>query len=183
MKKLILTLVLALTPALFFGQSVFDKYDGQNGVTAVIIGKKMFELMSNIKTDGKSKDTQQYLDLIKKLDNLKVFVTSNPKVSADMKVTSSKYLKSAALEELMRINDGGKNVKIYVKSGSTSSKVKELLMFIEGGNSKDDDTVLMSLTGNFDLNELSVLTDNLNLPGGDALKKGTKGPKGPKGPK
>ncbi|MNF19368.1 hypothetical protein D3C80_2241100 [compost metagenome] len=56
-------------------------------------------------------------------------------------------------------------------------------MFIEGGNSKDDDTVLMSLTGNFDLNELSVLTDNLNLPGGDALKKGTKGPKGPKGPK
>lgn len=183
MKKLILTLVLALTPALFFGQSVFDKYDGQNGVTAVIIGKKMFELMSNIKPDGKSKDAQQYLDLIKKLDNLKVFVTSNPKVSADMKVTSNKYLKSAALEELMRINDGGKNVKIYVKSGSTSSKVKELLMFIEGGNSKDDDTVLMSLTGNFDLNELSVLTDNLNLPGGDALKKGTKGPKGPKGPK
>lgn len=183
MKKLILTLVLALTPALFFGQSVFDKYDGQNGVTAVIIGKKMFELMSNIKPDGKSKDAQQYLDLIKKLDNLKVFVTSNPKVSADMKVTSNKYLKSAALEELMRINDDGKNIKIYVKSGSTSSKVKELLMFIEGGNSKDDDTVLMSLTGNFDLNELSVLTDNLNLPGGDALKKGTKGPKGPKGPK
>lgn len=181
MKKLILTLVLALMPTLFFGQSVFDKYDGQNGVTAVIIGKKMFELMSNIKPDGKNKDAQQYLELVKKLDNLKVFVTSNPKVTADMKATSSKYLKTAALEELMRINDDGKNIKIYVKSGATSSKVKELLMFIEGGGAKDD-TVLMSLTGNFDLSELSVLTDNMNLPGGDALKgvKGTKGPKGPK---
>lgn len=182
MKKLILTLVLALTPALFFGQSVFDKYDGQNGVTAVIIGKKMFELMSNIKPDGKNKDAQQYLELVKKLDNLKVFVTSSPKVSADMKATSNKYLKSAALEELMRINDDGKNIKIYVKSGATSSKVKELLMFIEGGSPKDD-TVLMSLTGNFDLSELSVLTDNMNLPGGDALKKGAKSSKGPKGPK
>lgn len=183
MKKLILTLVLALTPALFFGQSVFDKYDGENGVTAVIIGKKMFELMSNIKPDAKNKDAQQYLSLVKKLDNLKVFVTSNKKISADMKATSTKYLKTAALEELMRINDDGKNIKIYVKSGATSSKVKELLMFIEGGNSKDDDTVLMSLTGNFDLSEISVLTDNMNLPGGDALKKGTKGSKGPKGPK
>jgi len=75
------------------------------------------------------------------------------------------------------VNDGGKNIKIYVKSGATSSKVKELLMFIEGGGSKDDDTVLMSLTGNFDLNELSVLTDKMNLPGGDALKKSAKGKK------
>lgn len=180
MKKLIMTLVLALTPALFFGQSVFDKYDGQNGVTAVIISKKMFELMSNIKPDSKDKEAQQYLNLVKKLENLKVFVTSNAKVTADMKATSAKYLKSAALEELMRINDDGKNIRIYVKSGSTSSKVRELLMFIEGGNSKDDDTVLMSLTGNFDLSEISVLTDKMNLPGGDALKKGTKGAKGPK---
>jgi len=43
--------------------------------------------------------------------------------------------------------------------------------------------VLMSLTGDFDLNELSVLTDKMNLPGGDNLKKAGKGPKGPKGPK
>jgi len=35
----------------------------------------------------------------------------------------------------------------------------------------------MSLTGNFDLNELSVLTDKMNLPGGDALKKSAKGKK------
>jgi len=179
MKKLFLTLVLALMPALFFGQTAFDKYDGQEGVTSVIISKKMFEMMSNIKTDLKDKEAQQYLNLIKKLENLKVFVTSNPKVTSDMKLTSSKYLKSASLEELMRINDQGKNIKIYVKSGNSSSKVKELLMFIEGGTAKDD-TVLMSLKGDFDLNELSVLTDKMNLPGGDALKKGTKGSKGAK---
>ncbi len=176
MKKYLVTLVLTLMPSLFFGQAAFDKYDGQDGVTAVVIGKKMFEMMGNVKSNDK--DAQQYMNLVKKLESLKVFVTSSPKLTADMKATSSKYLKTAALEELMRVNDGGKNIKIYVKSGATSTKVKELLMFIEGGGK--DETVLMSLTGNFDLNELSMLTDKMNLPGGDALKKGTKGSKGPK---
>lgn len=173
MKKILVTLVLTLMPSLFFGQNAFDKYDGEDGVTAVVIGKKMFEMMGNVKSNDK--DAQQYMNLVKKLESLKVFVTSSPKITADMRATSTKYLKTAALEELMRVNDGGKNIKIYVKSGATSTKVKELLMFIEGGGK--DETVLMSLTGNFDLNEISMLTDKMNLPGGDALKKGTKGKK------
>ncbi|RRJ92481.1 DUF4252 domain-containing protein [Flavobacterium macacae] len=173
MKKILAILVLTLMPSLFFGQTAFDKYDGEEGVTAVVIGKKMFEMMGNVKSNDK--EAQQYMNLVKKLESLKVFVTSSPKITADMKVTSAKYLKTAALEELMRVNDGGKNIKIYVKSGASSTKVKELLMFIEGGGK--DETVLMSLTGNFDLNEISMLTDKMNIPGGDALKKGTKGKK------
>ena len=43
--------------------------------------------------------------------------------------------------------------------------------------SKGNETVLMSLTGDFDLNEISVLTDKMRLPGGDELKKATKGKK------
>jgi len=48
---------------------------------------------------------------------------------------------------------------------------------MEGGP-KDKETVLLSLTGNFDLNEISALTEKMNLPGGDDLKKvSTKGKK------
>lgn len=177
MKKFLITVVLALMPSVFFAQSTFDKYDGLEDVTAVIVNKKMFEMMGNIKSNDK--ESQQYMNLVKKLDNLRVFVTSSPKITSDMKLTSDKYLKSASLEELMRVNDGGKNIKIYVKSGGSTTKVKELLMFIEGGGK--DETVLMSLKGDFDLNDVSALTDN--LPGGDALKKGLKGSKGSKGAK
>jgi hypothetical protein len=49
-------------------------------------------------------------------------------------------------------------------------------MFIEGG-SKSNRNRLMSLTGNFDLNEISILTDKMRIPGGDDLKKATKGKK------
>jgi len=92
-----------------------------------------------------------------------------------MKAVADKYIKSSALEELMRLNEKGKSVKIYVKSGASDSQIKELLMFVEGGGKEE--SVLMSLIGNFDLDELSVLTDKMNLPGGDDLKKVSKGKK------
>jgi hypothetical protein len=176
MRKLVFVLVFSVFPAVFFGQAAFDKFDGQEDVTSIIVNKKMFELMSKVKVDATDKSAQPYLNLIKKLDNLKVFTSGSTRVSSEMKVTAEKYMKSAGLEELMRINDGGKNIKIWVKSGAKDSQIKELLMFMEG-TSKGNETVLMSLTGDFDLNELSVLTDKMRLPGGDDLKKATKGKK------
>ena len=176
MRKAIVVFVFILLPTVFFGQTAFDKYDGQDDVTSVIVNKKMFQMMGSVKMDTKNKEDQQYLNLIKKLDNLKVFTTNSTRVTADMKATSEKYMKSAGLEELMRVNDNGKNIKISVKSGSNDSQIKELLMFMEG-SSRGNQTVLMSLTGDFDLNEISVLTDKMRIPGGDELKKATKGKK------
>jgi hypothetical protein len=177
-KTLIITALVALMPTLFFGQAAFDKYDGQDDVTSVIVNKKMFQMMGNVK----NKESQEYLNLIKKLDNLKVFTTESAKMTADMKSTADKYIKSSGLEELMRVNDKGQNIKILVKSGATETQVRELLMFIEGSG-KGNETVLMSLTGDFDLNDISMLTEKMKLPGGDELKKAGKGAKGPKSPK
>ncbi len=179
MRKLILSLVLVLSANTFFAQSVFDKFEDQEGITSVVVNKKMFSLLS--KMEVKDKESQQYVNLIKKLDNLRVFVTQSDKKADEMKSASDKYIKSSLLEELMKINDKGKSVKIYVRSGASESQIKELMMFVEG--SGKEETVLMSLLGDFDLNELSVLTDKMNLPGGDDLKKASKGSKGPKGPK
>ncbi len=181
MKKLLFAVVFAMMPVLNYAQGAFDKFDGQDDVTSIIVNKKMFDMMGKVKMDASDKEAQQYLNLIKKLDNLKVFTTKSTRVENEMKAATSSYIKSSGLEELMRITENGRNIKILVKSGATESQVRELLMFIEGG--KGDDTVLMSLTGNFDLNEISTLTDKMRFPGGDDLKKATKGNKGSKGPK
>lgn len=175
MNKLILTIIFAIVSNSIFAQGAFDKFDGQDDVTSIIVNKKMFELMSKVKMDTSDKQALQYLNLIKKLDNLKVFTTKSTRVENEMKATAEKYIKSSGLEELMRVNENGRNIKILVKSGAKDSQVKELLMFIEGA--KNDDTVLMSLTGDFDLNEISVLTDKMRIPGGEDLKKATKGKK------
>ncbi|MFV8352201.1 DUF4252 domain-containing protein [Flavobacterium sp. XS2P14] len=171
-KKLILTLVFALVSSTFYAQAIFDKFDGQVGVTSIIVNKKMFDLMSKVKMDASDKETQQYLSLIKKLDDLKVFTTKNARLEGEMKAVADKYIKSANLEELMRVNEDGRSIKILVKSGANDSQIRELFMFIEGA--KNDDTVLMSLKGNFDLDEIAVLTNKMKIPGGDDLRKATK---------
>ncbi|MEY3500201.1 MAG: hypothetical protein RL308_1870, partial [Bacteroidota bacterium] len=51
MKKSIIIVVFALLPIAFFGQAAFDKFDGQDDVTSIIVNKKMFELMSKVKVD------------------------------------------------------------------------------------------------------------------------------------
>src|SRR4051812_8710695 len=178
LNKLVFTLIALFACNFFFAQGAFDKFDGQDDVTSIIVNKKMFDMMGKVKMDASDKDAQQYLNLIKKLDNLKVFTTKSTRVENEMKAAADKYIKTAGLEELMRINENGRAIKILVKSGTRDTQVRELLMFIEGA--KNDDSVLMSLTGDFDLNEISVLTDKMRIPGGDDLKKATKGSKGSK---
>jgi hypothetical protein len=168
MKNLFVAFLFMLMPTLFYAQTAFAKYEDKADITSVIVNKKMFQLMGEMKMDPKDKNSQQYLNLVKKLDNLKVFTTANTKYSTDMKATIDGYLKANPLEELMRINNDGKNIKIYIKQGASSSQVKELLMFMDGGKTE---TVIMSLTGNFDLSDISVLTDKMSLPGGPELKK------------
>lgn len=171
MKNILFILWIAFAGFSSNAQTVLDKYDGQENVTSVVVNKKMFELMSKVKME--SKEDQAYLNLIKKLENLRVFKTSSAKITLDMKTTVEKYKATAGLEDLMRVNESGKNAKIYVKSAG-NTQIKELLMFVEGTGVKGSDTVLMSLTGDFDINEISLLTKRMNLPGGEVLNDATK---------
>jgi len=170
-KNILIILSFAFTSNMFFGQSVFDKFVEQDEITSVIVNKKMFEMMSNVKTNDK--EAQQFLDLVKNLDNLKVFTTSDTKHKADMKITVEKYIATKKLEELMRISDSGTNVRIYINQGKNTTQVKELLMYLDG-NKYDYDTAIILLTGNFDLNDISALVDRMNIPGGNELKQASK---------
>lgn len=176
-RNIFLSILFLLSSTFAFSQSEFDKYEDKDDVTTVIVNKKMFEMMSKVKVDTQDKEIQKYMNLLKKLENLKVFTTDNTKVASEMKATIMNYLKKNPLEELMRINDDGKKVNIYVKSGASENIIKELLMFIDSPSSKDNQAVILSLTGNFNLDEISALTEKMNLPGGDELKKASKGKK------
>ena len=76
------------------------------------------------------------------------------------------------MEELMRVKDGGSNVIIYVKEGKSEDFVKELFMFVkDGGENSDKESVIISLTGDIDLKQISKLTEKMDLPGGEHLEK------------
>lgn len=171
MKKIIVTIVMAMMCYTGFSQSMFDKYEDLDNVSAVVVNSSMFRLLSNIDVEVDDPEAQDFMDIAKSLKNLKVFITEDKSISADMMSTMNKYLKSNSLEELMRVKDKEANVKFYIKQGKDEDHVSELLMFVTGMKNVDMDvngrkfeTVLLSLTGDIDLNKIGSLTRKMNLP-------------------
>ena len=184
MKKVIVIIALIIAPMISGAQSIFDKYEDMAEVTSIVVNQKMFSLIASIDIDMDDAEAQEYMDMVKKITGLKVFTTGDEKISAEMKATVSKYLNSSDLEELMRIKDGDQTVKFYVKEGKDENHVKELLMFVTGlkemtkgqdieinGKKREIETVLLTLTGDIDLRQVSKITNQMDIPGGDQLKK------------
>lgn len=189
-KKLVIVLAIIIAPIMTFGQGIFDKYEDMDGVSSVVINQKMFNMLASINVNMDDPEDQAFVDMAKKITGLKVFTTGNEKTAADMNSTVKSYLASTKLEELMRMKDGNQTVNFYVKEGKDENHVKELLMVINGlkeltkgeditinGKKRDFETVVLSLTGDIDLRQISKMTEKMNVPGGDQLKKAGKGNK------
>ncbi len=171
MRKILITLLIVFASGSFYGQTVFDQFDGQEEIVSVIVNKKMFELMSKVKVDASDKETLQYLKLIQNLDDLRVFSTTNSTAAKKMRDVADSYIKSASLEELKKVNENGKQVTIDVKRAGNNNQLKEFVMFIDDDANGINRSVLMSLTGVFSLNDIPILTDKMQIPGGTELKR------------
>jgi hypothetical protein len=184
MKKIVTVIVTALMllPISGMAQDIFEKYNGNSDVTYVSIQPKMFQMIAKMGINVDDAEAKAYMDMVKSITSFKTIVTDNKTIATDL----SKWVKSRSnsLEELMQVKDGGAEVKFYVKEGKDSDHVKELLIFVNGidqvmkangvdvnGQQRKIETVVVSLTGDINLNEISKLTSKMNIPGGKHLEK------------
>lgn len=179
MKKIATLFILALFPVLLTAQSAFDKFEDRDEVTSVVVNKNMFNLLMKMDVDVDDPEAREFMEIAKSLSGLKVFVTEDKAVSADMKSTVDKYLRNSSLQELMRVKDKDANVKFYIKEGKDEDHVSELLMFVTNINNtgmeindRKIETVLLTLTGDIDLTKIGALTKKMDLP--DELNKAEK---------
>ncbi len=177
--KVKLTILLFVFTLITFAQnSMFEKYEDLDDVSTVVVTKHAFKLMGKVASD--SPEAKSYKEMVNNLDYLAVYTTDNVKIAGDMIKDIQKYLKSTKLSELMRIKDKDANVKIFVKEGKDEDHVSELFMYITSlkdkvnVNGRKPEVVVVSLTGNIDLNKIGELTDKMNIPGGNELKKASK---------
>lgn len=177
MKKIILIIAVALISMTNYAQnSIFDKFEEMDGVSSVIVNKEAFKMLAKFKGGGE--EGQEYLEMVQNLNTFKVFTTENLDIASKMEAVMKQYLSSAKLTELMRVKDEDTNVKIYVRQGKDEDHVSELLMFVNGVGKymKDSDspmkaeTVILSLTGDIDLNKISKLTETHIPNSGEHLK-------------
>lgn len=184
MKNRLIVFVMAimLLPLTGMAQkNIFEKYSDNSDVTYVNIKPKMFQMIAKIGIDTDDAEAKAYMDMVKSITSFKTIVTDNKAISGDI----SKWVRSrsSSLEELMEVKDDGTEVKFYVKEGRDADHVKELLIFVNGidkvmedkieinGKERKIETVVVSMTGDIDLNEISKLTSQMNIPGGKHLDK------------
>ncbi|TDU39723.1 uncharacterized protein DUF4252 [Gelidibacter sediminis] len=189
-KTAIIALAIMILPMLSFGQSFFSKYESMKGVTSGVISQKMFKMIATIDVDLDDPEAQGFLDMVKKVESIKVLSTGDKTISSNLAADAEKYIGSAKLDELMRFKDGNQTVKFYVKEGRDENHVKELFMYINGlkeltqdakieinGEKRDIETIVVSIIGDIDLREISKITSKMNVPGGQHLEKASKGKK------
>jgi hypothetical protein len=159
--KNLFVLSVALVSMNISAQTAFESLEANKNITTVVVSQKMFQMLSKI--DSKDADAKEFMEVANKLKGMKIFTTENTTAAAQMKTEALVYVKTAALSELMRVKDKAQNVKFYTKGGKDANNVAELLMLVEPTeNSKQ--TVVLSLTGDINLNKIGVLTKNMNLP-------------------
>lgn len=177
MNTLKIAIVLFLiTPVFVIGQTsavdnLFDKYTSQDGFTSVDVSKGLFELFSEIEADDPEfEDFQKAIDGV---ESLRLIAYSTEGEDNDNSIAEKEKFYNDVMssipfkefKELMVIKDSDANVNFYAKS--SGSIISEMLMVVDG----DDEAVLLSLTGNLDLNYVAKLGKSMDIGGMQHLGK------------
>ena len=181
MKKNSLFLITLLISIVASGQTIFERYADNDEVTLVSISPKMFKMLGQMSISVDDPEAQEYLDMVTSINNFKVLVSSNQDISSEMLKWVNQQVSKNDLDQLMSVKDPEANVTFYVKDGKKEDHVEQLLMYVtESTNSSKNniefngrmiEAVLLLLEGDIDLNKISKLTDQMDLPGGEQLKK------------
>ena len=163
MKKIAILIALVIVPMVTSAQSFFDTLEDMDGVDMVVVTKDAFELISkfkNIKIDDN--EGMKVFQMIQELKEFKMFSTKDAGIANKMDAMVKTVIKKQNLTQLMRIKEDGSRIKIYVKSTKNKDFVSEVLMLIKGLDKKtkgNSEAVVVSLTGNIDINKMSELAD------------------------
>lgn len=178
MKKMVLVLF-AISSLITKGQSIFDSYANNEEVSYISISPKMFEMLGKMSVSTSDPEAEEFLKMVQSISNFKVLISANGTISGEMFQWFQAQAQEKDLEELITVRDNGSDIHFYVKKGNRENFVEQLLMFAykksrdkkATTSGKEIESVLMLLEGKIDLNQISKLTEKMDLPGSEQLKK------------
>ena len=166
MKKIAILIALVVAPMVTNAQSFFETLEDMDGVDVVVVTKDAFEMISKFKNVKiEDNETLKVFEMIQELKELRVFSTNDNRIADKMDGMVKTAIKKHSLTEFMRVKNDDSRVKIYMKTGKNKDYVSEVLMFVKGINKKtkgNSEAVIISLTGNIDINKLSGLADTFS---------------------
>ena len=172
MKKIVLLIAFFVSTFAINAQGTFDALEDEDGVDVVVVNIQPTPppLMSNIEDN----DAMKTFQMIQELNEFKMFSSNNSEIASKMESMVNTAIKKNKLTELMRVKEDDSRIKIYVKATSNKDYVSEVLMFIKGIDKKTkgmSEAVVISLTGNIDINKMSDLADSFTKNSKVTVKK------------
>ena len=137
----------------------FSKYQEHDDFTVVFISPKMFNMMGS---GLEGKESSEFKEIVKDIKSLKILTASDNEQKYYKEFT--KKLPKNEYEVLLNVREKDQNVQFFTKE--SGNQIQELLLMVGG-----DEFVLMSFTGNLDLNKISKLTKSMNISGSEHLLK------------
>lgn len=168
----IIVITLVMIPSSIFAQGDFDKlyekYAGKDGFTSINISTDMFKFLNSMDMSDSSDEAKKTQNVMAQLEGLKMLVYDKPegKVGVDFYKEINDNISMKDFVELMTVKDSDSDIKFLVKKSGKNS-VSELLMIVKG----EDEVLIMSMTGDIDMNTISDISNSLNMKGMDKLDK------------
>jgi hypothetical protein len=165
-------MILLAAPMILLAQTssvdnFFNKYSDQEGYTSVVVTKGLFELFAEI--DADDPEFEDFKKAVSGLESLKLLAYSSEKGNIETKEKFHKDIMNSIpfseYKELMVIKDSDANVNFYAKNNQ--QVITDMVMVVNG----KDEAVLLSMTGNIDLNYVAKLGKSMNLDGMNYLEK------------
>ena len=154
MKRLIYILLCAtigLLPA--HANIIFEKFANEKNVTYINVSKSLLSMM-----DGQLElDALDLESVIDELDRIQILTCEENKSLIPQIRKECDIFKKAPYEVLMKVNDSGEAVIIYILPQS-EGKIKELVMSVDDNG---NEFVLIQLSGNISIDKLQNLTKNM----------------------
>lgn len=177
MKKLFSILLTVITCGSLFAQDIFEKFYNYEDVTLVSLNDQLFKIIASMQLDLDTPADEEIYDIIGSIRSFNLIESRNDKVNIELK----KWLNNCVDDgyvELMNIRDSDSDVRFYVKQGDYQNTFEQFVMYVSNmdnfpGIPKEIqtlETVVFSLEGNIDINQISEIANRLDFPGSDIIK-------------
>lgn len=159
----LLLLALSFTNTKVLAQNELYNFDNRKDIQSITVNKKMFELISNVPIGAMNSSDQEYFDLIKKLDFLKVLSASQAKPKEELYRAISTLIISRDLTTLELGHASIANLHLYAPKDQTNpNDLRELLMYYQEPDKQE--LYILFIQGHFKISEIKNLAQKMNFP-------------------
>ena len=122
-------------------------------------------------------EAQEFIELVTQIKTFKLLRTDDQDISPTFSNWTHTYVKENKLVELIQVREDETTVYFYASQSDQDHIVDELVMLVQEEGEVSDNpeiapqTVVLLIQGSIDLYRIASLTQKLDLPAGEELKK------------